>query len=92
MEWILGRFISGLFQSVNRTSFLALLAKDALGGVLSVACIAIDFHFHRADLQTLAAVDAFFLVAFDAEPRKVAHRLQENRYRTNVFAEGTVVF
>ena len=83
---------AGLFQSVNRTGFLALLAKDALGGVLSVACIAVDFHIHRADLQAFAAVDAFFLIAFDAEPREIAHRFQENRYRTNVFAEGAVVF
>ena len=81
-----------LFQSVNRTGFLALLAKDALGGVLSVARIAVDFHIHRADLYALAAVDAFFLVAFDAKPGEIAHRLQEYRYRTNVFAEGAVVF
>ena len=81
-----------LFQSVNRTGFLALLAKDALGGVLSVARIAVDFHIHRADLDAFAAVDAFFFVTFDAKPREIAHRLQENRYRTNVFAEGAVVF
>ena len=66
-----------LFQSVNGTGFLALLAKDALGGVLSVARIAVDFHIHRTNLQALVAVDAFFLVAFDAEPREVAHRFQE---------------
>ena len=57
-----------LFQSVNRTGFLALLAKDTLGGVLSVARIAVDFHIHRADLQALTAMDALFLVAFDAKP------------------------
>ena len=81
-----------LFQSVNRTGFLAFLAKDALGGVFSVACIAVDFHIHRTNLQALVAVDAFFLIAFDTKPREVAHRLQENRYRTNVFAKGAVVF
>ena len=81
-----------LFQSVNRTGFLAFLAKDALGGVFSVVCIAVDFHIHWADLQAFAAVDAFSLVAFDAKSREVAHRLQENRYRTNVFAKGAVVF
>ena len=81
-----------LFQSVNRTGFLTLLAKDALGGILSVARIAVDFHIHRANLQALVAVDAFFLVAFDAQCREIAHWFQENRYRTNVFAEGAVVF
>ena len=81
-----------LFQSVNRTGFLALLAKDALGGVLSFARVAVDFHIHRADLQALTAMDAFFLVAFDTQPREIAHWLQEYRYRTNVFAEGAVVF
>ena len=92
MECIFGRFISGLFQSVNRTGFLAFLAEDAFGGALSVARIAVDFHIHRANLQALAAVDAFFLIAFDAKPREIAHRLQKNRYRTNVFAESAVVF
>ena len=92
MECILGMFISGLFQSVNRTGFLALLAKDALGGVLSVARIAVDFHIHWADLQAFVAVDAFFFVAFDTQCREIAHWLQKNRYRTNVFAESAVVF
>ena len=82
---------AGLFQSVNRTGFLALLAKDALSGVLSVSRIAVDFHIHWADLQAFAAMDAFFLIAFDAEPREVAHRFQEHHYGTNVFAEGAVV-
>ena len=81
-----------LFQSVNGTGFLALLAKDALGGVFSVTRIAVDFYIHRAGLDALAAVDAFFLVTFDAKPGEIAHRLQENRYRTNIFAEGAVVF
>ena len=65
MEWIFGMFPEGLFQCVNRTGFLALLAKDTFGGVLSVARIAVDFYFHRANLYTLAAVDAFFFITFD---------------------------
>ena len=59
-------FPEGLFQCVNRTGFLALLAKDTFSRILSVARIAIDFHIHRANLYTPAAVDAFFLIAFDA--------------------------
>ena len=82
---------AGLFQSINRTGFLALLAKDTFSGVLSAARIAVDFHLHWADLQALAAMDAFFLVAFDTQPREIAHRLQKHRYGTNVFTESAVV-
>ena len=92
MECIFGRFISGLFQSVNRTGFLALLAEDAFGGVLSVARIIVDFHIHRANLHTFAAVDALCFVAVDAQCGEMTHRFQKNRYWTDVFAEGAVVF
>ena len=92
MECILGMFISGLFQSVNRAGFLALLAKDALGAVFSVARVAVDFHIHRANLQALAAVDALSFVAVDAQCGEITHRLQEYRYRTDIFAESAIVF
>ena len=56
-----------LFQRPHRTRLLALLAEDALGGVLPLARIVVDFHLHRADFQALVAMDALRLVALDAQ-------------------------
>ena len=81
-----------LFQRFNGTDLLAFLAKNALGGVLAVAGVFIYFDIHRADLKAFAALDALALVAPYAQQRIVAHRLQEDRDRTDVFAEGAVVF
>ena len=60
-----------LFQRPHRTSLLALLAEDALGGVLPLARVVVDLHLHilaadkpeehqdvaaRGELQELAGV------------------------------------
>ena len=54
-----------LFQRPGRTHLLALLTENALGGVLPFARVVIDLHLHRADFQTLVAMDALGLVALD---------------------------
>ena len=56
-----------LFQRPNRTRLLALLAQDALGGVLPLARVVVDLHLHRTDFQTLVAMDALLLIALDAQ-------------------------
>ena len=56
-----------LFQRPHRTRLLALLAEDALGGVLPLARVVVDLHLHRTDFQTLVAMDALRLVALDAQ-------------------------
>ena len=67
------------------------MAKDTLCGVLAFAGIVVYFHFHRADLQAFAAVDAFAFIAMDAEQGEVTHRLEENRDGADILAEGTIV-
>ena len=67
------------------------MAQNTFGGVFAFAGIVVHFHFHRADLQAFATLDAFALVAMDTEQRKVTHRLEENRNGADIFAEGTVV-
>ena len=67
------------------------MAQDAFRGVFAFAGILVHFHFHRADFQAFAALDAFALVAMDANQREIAHRLEEDRDGAEVFAEGAVV-
>lgn len=56
-----------LFQRPHRTRLLALLAEDALGGVLPFARVVVDLHFHRTDFQALVAMDALGLVTLDTQ-------------------------
>jgi len=56
-----------LFQRPHRTRLLALLAENALGGVLPLARVVVDLHLHRTDFQTLVAMDALLLVTLDAQ-------------------------
>lgn len=56
-----------LFQRPHRTRLLALLTKNALGGVLPLARVVVDLYLHRADFQALVAMDALRLVALDAQ-------------------------
>ena len=55
------------------------------------ASFPVDLHVHRADPQALAAVNAFALIAVNAEQRKSTHELEEHRNGTEVLAERTVV-
>ena len=71
--------------------FRTLIAKDALRSVFPFAGLFVDLHIHGADAQALAAVDAFVLVAVDAQERKVAHGLEEHRDGAQIFAERTVI-
>ena len=80
-----------LFDRLDGASLFTFKAKYALGGVGALAAFLVTFHVHRADLQALAAADAFAFVAVDTEKRKVAHWLEEQRDRADVFAEGAVV-
>ena len=67
------------------------MAQNTFGSVFAFAGIVVHFHFHRADLQAFATLDASTLVAMDANQGKVTHWLKEDRDGTDVFAEGTVV-
>ena len=55
------------------------------------ASFPVDLHVHRADPQALAAVNAFALIAVNAEQRKSTHELEEHRNGTEVFAERPVI-
>ena len=67
------------------------MAQDAFRGVFAFAGILVHFHFHRADFQAFAALDAFALVAMDAEQGEVTHRLEEDRDGADILAEGAIV-
>ena len=69
----------------------ALVAEDALRSVFPLAGFFIDLHVHGADPQTFAAVDAFALVAVDAQQRKITHGLEKYRDGTQIFAERTII-
>lgn len=69
----------------------ALVAEDALRPVFPPAGLFVDLYVHRAGAQTLSAADAFALVAVDAQKRKIAHRFEEHRDGTQVFAERAVI-
>ena len=78
-------------QCFHGTFFDALVSQDALGGVFAFTRILIRLYVHRADFQAFATLDAFALVAMDAQQGEVAHRLEEDRDGTDVFAKGAVV-
>ena len=78
-------------QRFCRASLRALIAEDALRSVFPLAGFFIDLHVHGADPQALPTMDAFALVAVDAQKRKKAHRLEEHRDGTQVFAERPVI-
>ena len=65
--------------------------ENAFRSVFSASCGICDIDLHGADALTFSARDAFRLVAFYSEKRKIAHRLQKNRDRTNIFAERPIV-
>ena len=78
-------------QRLCGTGLCALVAENTLRSVFPLAGFLVDLHIHRADPQALAAVDALLLVAVDAQQRKVTHRLEEYRDRTQILAERPVI-
>ena len=80
-----------LFQSLHRAFLGAFMAQDALCGVFAFAWIFIYLNIHRAHFQAFATLDAFALVAMDAQQGEVAHRLEEDRDGTDVFAKGAII-
>ena len=56
-----------------------------------MARIVVHLDIHRANFQTLATMNTFFLVAADTEQGEVAHRLEEDRDGADVFTESAVV-
>ena len=78
-------------QCLCGTHLRALIAEYALCSVFSLAGFPVDLHIHGAGPQALAAVDAFALIAVDAEQRKVSHGLEKNRNGTKILAERAVI-
>ena len=78
-------------QRLCGTGLCALVAENTLRSVFPLAGFLVDLHIHRADPQALAAVDALLLVAVGAQQRKVTHRLEEYRDRTQILAERPVI-
>ena len=78
-------------QRLCGTDFRAFVAEDALRSVFPLAGFFVDLHVHRTYLQAFTAVDAFPLVAVNAQQGKIAHRLEKYCDRTQVFAERTVI-
>ena len=81
----------GLMQCFFRASLCAFVAEDALRPVFSLAGFFVDLHVHGADPQALSAVDAFALVAVDAQQRIITHGLKKHRDWTQIFAERPVI-
>ena len=87
-------FIQGkalFLQCILRAVLLSFEAKNAFRTVFSFTGIVRNFDVHRADTFTFAAADAFVVVAFDSGDRKITHRFQENRDRTDIFTERSVI-
>lgn len=78
-------------QRLGGTGFRAFIAKDTLRSVFSLAGFFVDLHVHGADPQALSAVNAFALVAVDAQQRKIAHGLEKNRDGTKILAKRPVI-
>ena len=78
-------------QRLCGTHLRALIAEYALCSVFPLAGFPVDLHIHGAGPQTFPAMDAFALIAVDAEQRKVAHGLEKNRSGTKILAERAVI-
>ena len=74
------------------TNFRAFIAENALRSVFPLAGFFVDLHVHGTDPQTLPAMNTLILIAVDAQQRKIAHRLEKNRNRTQILAERTIIF
>ena len=62
-------------QSVFGTVIYTLETKDALCSILSFSRIVCYIYIHRTDPSAFSAADAFLPVTFDADQRKITHRL-----------------
>ena len=80
-----------LLQGFLGAVLYALHAQDAFCTVLPAAGRIQHIHLHGADLPAPAAGDAFARIALYPEQSKIAHGLQEHRYRADIFAEGPVI-
>ena len=78
-------------QRLDRAVFRTFVAENALRSVSPFPGFLVDLHVHRTYLQAFTAVDAFPLVAVNAQQGKIAHRLEKYCDRTQVFAERTVI-
>jgi len=78
-------------QCLGGAGLRTLVAEDALRSVFSFAVFLVDLHVHGTDPQAFSTVDALLLVAVDAQQGKIAHRLEEHRDGTQIFAERPVV-
>lgn len=74
------------------TDLCAFVTEDTLRSVFPFAGFFVDLHVHGADPQTLPAVDAFALIAVDAQQGKIAHGLEKNRNGAQVLAERPIIF
>lgn len=66
-------------------------AEDTLGSVFPFSGIVGYIHIHGADPFALSAGNALFLITGNADDGKIAHGLQKNRDRTDIFAERPVI-
>lgn len=79
-------------QRLFRAGLRAFVAENAFCPIFT-CCLGsfVDLHVHRTYLQAFTAVDAFPLVAVNAQQGKIAHRLEKYCDRTQVFTERTVI-
>ena len=84
-------FYQILMQRLFRAGLRAFVAENAFCPIFTFAGFFVDLHVHRTYLQAFTAVDAFPLVAVNAQQGKIAHRLEKYCDRTQVFAERTVI-
>ena len=78
-------------QRFCRAGLRAFVAEDALRSVFPLAGFPVSLDIHGADAQAFAAMDAFALVAVDAQQRKITHELEKYRDGTQIFAERTII-
>ena len=78
-------------QCFYRAGFRTFVTENALRPIFPFAGFLIDLYVHGADPQAFAAVDTLILITVDAQQRKKAHRLEEYRDGTQVFAERPVI-
>ena len=72
-------------------SLRTLIAEDALRPVFPLAGFFVDRHIHGADPQALPTMDAFALIAVDAQQRKITHGLEKHRDRAQILTERPVI-
>ena len=78
-------------QRVFGAVLYAFHAKDAFRSVLPAARIVGYVHIHGTYAPALPAMNTFVFVAFDADQREIAHRLQNNGDGADVFTKSPVI-